>query len=108
MAASSGNDPPPETIGFDSNFSIREIAQKSRVFCRDSVGGRAKNEEVWKNFDSTWSGKIFDGRSAFFKTGFWAFWGNMTKIRPKTAPKRPKTGKNGQKWIKSVKPVFFG
>ena len=36
--------PPVSHLVFDSNFSIREIAQKRRVFCRDSVGGMAKNE----------------------------------------------------------------
>ena len=48
MAAFSGNDPPISQISFDSNFSIREIAQKSWGFCRDSVGGGGKNEIIFE------------------------------------------------------------
>ena len=48
MAAFKLVDPPIDTIGFDSIFSICEIAQKSRVFCRDSVGGWAKNERIFE------------------------------------------------------------
>ena len=43
MAAFSGNDPPIEDLPFCSNFSIREVAQKSRDFRRDSVGGGGQN-----------------------------------------------------------------
>ena len=50
MAASKLHDPPVSHISFDSNFLIREISQKSRVFCRDSVGGRAKNERIFEKF----------------------------------------------------------
>ena len=90
--------PPTE----DLPFCTREIAQKSRFFCRDSVGGRPKMKEFWKNFESTWSGIFFDGRSAFFKTGFWAFGGNMAKFGPKTPQNRQiwtKMDKVGQKRI---------
>ena len=52
MAAFSGNDPPIEDLPFCSKFSIREIFQKSRFFCTDSVGARPKMKEFWKNFES--------------------------------------------------------
>ena len=61
MAAFKLHGPPRiEDLPFYSNFSIREISQKSRFWGRDSVGGWPKMKEFWKNIDYTWSGKIFD------------------------------------------------
>ena len=99
MAASKLHDPPPvDTIGFDYRYA--RSLKKVGGFAETRLGVGPKTKEFLKNFDSTWSGYFFDGRSASFKSGFWAFW-------PNWAPKRPKTGKNGQKWTKSAKNVFF-
>ena len=88
--------PPIEDLPFCSNFSIREIFQKSLFFCTDSVGARQKTKEFWKNFDSTWSGNFSDQKSPFFKSVFWALWGKMTKFGTKTP-------QNRQKWTKMNK-----
>ena len=90
--------PPTEDLPFCSNFSIREISQKSRFWGRGSVGGWPKLKEFWKNFDSTWSGNFSDLKSPFFKSGFWTLWGKMTKSGPKTP-------QNRQKWAKMDKIV---
>ena len=72
--------PPAETVGFASNFSIREISQKSRFFCRDSVGGRAKNEIIFEKF-------------RFYMVGIFFFTTKVTFFNGKM-------GQNGQKWSK--------
>ena len=96
MAASKRNDPPTETIGFVSNFSIREIAQKSRVFCRDSVGGRAKNEIIFEKFRFYMVRKFFRRPKYLFQNGIWGILGQHDQIRPQNAPKQAKMDKNGQ------------
>ena len=88
--------PPTETIGFDSNFSIREIAQKSRFFCRDSVGGRAKNERILENFRFYMVRKFFRQSKYLFQNGILGILGQRDQIRPQNAPKQAKMDKNGQ------------
>ena len=77
-------------------FDTRDFSKKSVLGQRLGWGGWPKMKEFWKNLDYTWSGKIFDCRSAFFKSGFWALWGKMTN----SGPKWPK---NSQKWAKMNK-----
>ena len=88
--------PPTETIGFDSNFSIREIAQKSRVFCRDSVGGRAKNERILEKIRFYMVRKFFRRPKYLFQNGILGILGQHAQIRPQNAPKQAKMDKNGQ------------
>ena len=97
MAASKLHDPPPVSqIGFDSIFRYARSLKKVGFFAETRLGVGPKMKEFLKKIDSTWSGKFFDGRSTFFKTEFWAFWGNMTKFGPKTP-------QNRQKWTKMDK-----
>ena len=88
--------PPTETIGFDSNFSIREIAQKSRVFCRDSVRGRAKNERIFEKSRFYMVRKNFRRSKYLFQIGILGTLGQHDQIRPQNAPKQAKMDKNGQ------------
>ena len=88
--------PPTETIGFDSNFSIREIAQKSRVFCRESVGGRAINEIIFEKFRFYMVRKNFRRPKCLFQIGILGILGKMPKLGPKTP-------QNRQKWTKMDK-----
>ena len=55
-----------EDLPFYSNFSIREISQKSRFWGRDSVGGWPKMKEFWKKIDSRWSGFFPTKKVPFF------------------------------------------
>ena len=65
--------PPISQIVFDSIFSMCEIAQKSRVFCRDSVGGRAKNERIFEKYRVYMVGIFFNEKSMKLQ------WENGTK-----------------------------
>jgi len=88
--------PPVSHLVFDSNFSIREIAQKSRVFCRDSVGGMAKNEGIFEKF-RFYMVRIFFRRAKYlFQIGILGILGQHDQIRPQNAPKQAKMDKNGQ------------
>ena len=95
--------PPTEDLPFCSNFSIREISQKSRFLARDSVGGRQKMKEFWKNLDPTWSGYFFNQKSPFFQ---WENDQNGQKWpkhgMPKMARKGQKCPKNALKCVKNV------
>ena len=80
MAASKLHDPPSiEDLHFCSNFSLRETAQKSRGFCRDSVGARQKSKDFWKKPDSTWSGNFSDQKSPCFQWENGSKWPKVAK-----------------------------
>ena len=88
---------PPQRHSFSTRiFRYARSLKKVDFFAETRLGAGPKTKEFLKNFDSTWSGKFFDGRSTFFKSGFWAFLGNTTKFGPKTP-------QNRQKWTKMVK-----
>ena len=98
-----GSVPPIEDLAFYSNFSICEIAQKSRFFRRDSVGGWPKMKEFWKNFDSTWSGNFSDQKSPFFQWENGSKWQKWPKHgMPKRSKKCQKCPKNALKCVKNV------
>ena len=74
MAAFKLHDPPLiDELPFCSNFSILEIFQKSRIFCRDSVGARQKTKEFWNM-------SILHGQEIFLTKKVPVFNGKMVKM----------------------------
>ena len=75
---------------------MREIAQKSRGFCRDSVGGRAKNEIILEKNRFYMVRNFFRRPKCLFQIGILGILGQHDQIRPQIAPKQAKMDKNGQ------------
>ena len=98
MAAFSGKNPPPpqRTYLFARNVRYARSLKKVGVFCRDSVGGRAKNEIILEKI-RFYTVRIFFRRPKYlFQNGILGILGQHDQIRPQNAPKQVKMDKNGQ------------
>ena len=91
MAAFKLHDPPHRGPTFLLEFFDTRDFSKSRFLARDSVWGRLKMKEFWKNLEPTWSVFFLKPKKSLFSMGKCSKWPKVAKTgHAKNNQKRPK------------------